>query len=159
MEAVAQRLDWRNIAALAADVDVILDGTDNFATRFVINDYAVKHARPWVFAGVIGSEAQVMPVLPGRTACLRCLFDLPPPPCSDPSCRQAGVLGPVVAAVAAMQAAEAVKLLAGRDDCASPYLLKLDLWENRLQRIGVMQERARADRLCCGQRVFEFLDD
>ena len=75
-------------------VDLIVDGTDNFHTRFILNDYSIKYSLPWIFAGVVGAEAQLMPVIPSMTACLRCVFDAPPPPCSDPTCRETGVLGP-----------------------------------------------------------------
>jgi len=139
-------------------VGLILDGTDNFATRYLINDYAVKSGRPWVFAGVVGTEAQTMTIVPGRTPCLRCVLDSPPPACADPSCRSAGVLGPAVAAVAALQAAEAMKILSGRIDEISPYLLKFDIWENRIQRIDVRAACGSVDCPCCKHRDFEFLE-
>ncbi|HUU59362.1 MAG TPA: HesA/MoeB/ThiF family protein [Phycisphaerae bacterium] len=158
IDAVSRRLDRLNIAALAGDVGLILDGTDNFATRYLINDYAVKSGRPWVFAGVVGTEAQTMTIVPGRTPCLRCVLDSPPPACADPSCRSAGVLGPAVAAVAALQAAEAMKILSGRIDEISPYLLKFDIWENRIQRIDVRAACGSVDCPCCKHRDFEFLE-
>jgi len=158
VEPVVARLDPHNIADLAEGVDLILDGTDNFATRFVINDYAVREHVPWVFAGVVGAAGQVMPVVPGRTACLRCIYEAPPPPCVDPSCRAAGVLGPAVAALAAIQAAEAVKILAGRLDDVSPYLLKLDLWKNDLQRIDTTRAADDVDCPCCKGAVFDYLE-
>jgi molybdopterin/thiamine biosynthesis adenylyltransferase len=153
-----ERLDKDNIEELAAGADVILDGTDNFASRFVINDYAVKTGRPWVFAGVVGAEAQTMTIIPGRTPCLRCISDTPPPPCVDPSCRVAGVLGPAVAAIAAIQAMEAIKILAGRLDETSPYLTKFNLWTNDFQRIDAARACANVDCPCCKQRHFEYLD-
>jgi len=155
VEPVAARLDADNVAALADGVDLILDGTDNFPSRFVLNDYAVQAGRPWVFAGVVGAEGQVLPVLPGRTACLRCLYDAPPPPCQDPSCQAAGVLGPAVAAISAVQAAEAVKILSGRIEAVRGHLLKLDLWRNTVQRIDTGSPRADCE--CCVRRRFEYL--
>lgn len=152
------RMDRDNIDSLARDVDLIVDGTDNFAARFVMNDYSVKAGKPWIFAGAVGAECQVMTVIPGRTACLRCIYDAPPPPCMDPSCRGAGVLGPAVATIAAMQALEAVKILSGRGDLASPYLLKLDLWNNQLQRIDAASARKGIDCPCCGRRRFDYLE-
>jgi len=159
VEAAAERLTAGNIARLAGGVDVILDGTDNFATRFLINDYAVKTNLPWVFAGVVGTEAQTMTIVPGRTACLRCVFDSPPPPCVDPSCRSQGVLAPAVAAIASVQAAEAMKILAGSTGDVSPYLLKIDLWKNTIHRIDAAAAAAGADCPCCKKRLFEFLDE
>ena len=158
VEPVEQRLDRGNIDSLAADADVIVDGTDNFPTRFLINDYAVKHARPWVFGGVIGAEAQTMTIVPPRTPCLRCIYDSPPPACVDPTCRSEGVLGPAVAAVASIQAAEAVKILAGLAQAVSGYLIKLDLWANTLQRIDVARACENVDCPCCRRKDFEFLE-
>lgn len=158
VEAVAQRFGPDNAAELAAGVDVILDGTDNFATRFVINDLAVRDGIGWVFAGAVGAEAQTMTILPPRTPCLRCVFDAPPPPCLDPTCRAAGVLAPAVVAIAAVEAAEAIKILAGRTDSISPHLLKLDLWTCTVQRINLAEACAGVDCPCCRRRQFDFLE-
>jgi len=157
VEAVARRFAPTNAAALAEGVDVILDGTDNWPARFLINDLAVERGLPWVFAGVVAAEAQIMTVVPGRTPCLRCVFESPPPPCADPDCRSAGVLGPAVAVVAARQAMEALKLLTGADDAVDRHLTKLDLWTGRVQRIDVAAAAADADCPCCRRREFEFL--
>lgn len=158
IETVTERVGPGNIERLAEDVGVILDGTDNFPTRFLINDAAVKLGRPWVFAGVVGAEAQTMTVLPGQTACLRCILAPEPPQCPERSCRTVGVVGPAVSAVASFQAAEAMKILAGRAEKVSPYLLKFDLWSNTLQRVDVGQAARRADCPCCGQHEYEFLE-
>jgi len=157
VETVQERLAPGNAAKLVADVDLILDGTDNFPTRFLINDLAVKQNIPWVFAGVVGAEAQTMTILPGRTPCLRCVFDSPPPPCLDPTCRSAGVLAPAVVAVAAAQAMEAIRILAGHAESISPYLTKFDLWTGSLQRMNVAEACADVDCPCCKRREFEFL--
>ena len=158
VEPIMTRLDRTNISLLAEGMAVLIDGTDNFAARYLLNDYAVKFGMPWVFAGVIRSEAQVMTVLPGRTACLRCILESPPPPCEDPSCRTAGVLGPAVAAIASLQAIEAIKILAGRTESASPYLLKLDYWANSTRQVSTLGAARRPDCPCCGLRDFEFLE-
>jgi len=154
----AERVTSANAEDLAADVDVILDGTDNFPTRFLLNDVAVKLSRAWVFAGVVGAEAQTMTILPGRTPCLRCILDPAPPRCPERTCRTAGVIGPAVAAVASVQAAEAVKILAGGTDDISPYLLKFNLWTNELQRIDLSGAGRRDECRCCGQHEYEFLE-
>ena len=149
------RVDAGNIAELAEGTDLIIDGTDNFLARFIINDYSVKYSLPWIFAGVVAAEAQLMPVLPSRTACLRCVFDAPPPPCTDPTCRESGVLGPAVAAIASMQAAEAVKILAGRSDAVSPFLTKIDFWTNHIQRLAA----ARSPHCpCCQGGHFDYIE-
>ena len=159
VEPIVARLDNGNVGSLGDRIDLIIDGTDNFATRYIINDFAVKTGKPWVFAGVVGAEAQMMPIVPGRTACLRCIHESPPPPCADPNCRSAGVLGPAVAAVAAMQAGEALKILAGHEDDVSPYLLKIDLWANTVQRIDAAAASADLECPCCKQGHFDFLAD
>ncbi len=157
VEAIASRMEAGNIAALAEGMDLILDGADNFAARFIINDFAVKHSRPWIFAGVVGAEAQTMTILPGRSACLRCVCEAPPPVCIDPSCRAAGVIGPAVAAIAAIEAAEAIKILSGNEGDASKHLLKFDLWTNQFQRLDASAPAAGCP--CCGLRHFECLQD
>ena len=153
IEPIADSVNAANIERLAGGVDVILDGTDNFATRFIINDFAVKFERPWVFAGVLQAGGQVMPVLPRRTACLRCVYESPPD--NAETCVTAGVLGPAVAAVAALLAGEALKILAGQLDRINPYLTRLDLWNNTVQRIDA---RPRDDCPCCRKLEFEFLE-
>ncbi|MDP6047010.1 MAG: HesA/MoeB/ThiF family protein [Phycisphaerae bacterium] len=149
------RVDASNIGELAAGTDLVVDGTDNFHTRFIINDYSVKYSLPWVFAGVVSAEAQIMLVLPASGACLRCVLSAPPPVCSDPTCRQAGVLGPAVATIASMQALEAIKILSGRSDAVSPYLTKIDFWTNEVQRINAAKS---PDCPCCQGRHFDYLE-
>lgn len=158
VDAVLDRVNRTNVAEYADDVDVVIDGTDSFSARFEINDYCVKAGRPWVFAGVVGAEAQVATIIPGKTCCLRCLLDEPPPRCNDPTCRQAGVLGMAVAAVAAIEAMEAAKLLARRPETVSPDLLKLDLWTNTLRRMPLGGPRTEPPCPCCIEREFEFLE-
>ena len=157
VEPVIERLTAANVAHLADGMKLILDGTDNFTTRFLLNDYCVRYSLPWVFAGVVGAEGQVMAILPGRTPCLRCLYDTPAPPCMDPTCRAAGVLGPAAATIASLQAMEAIKILAGHADRVSPYLLKLDLWTNQFQRIET-SSAAAVDCSCCKRRQFDYMD-
>ena len=113
IEPVVTDIDHTNILDLVGDADLILDGTDNFETRYLINDAAVKLGKPWIFGGVIGSEGQTMTILPGKTPCLRCLIEDSPPPGMTPTCETAGVLGPAVAVIASFEAVEAIKLLSG----------------------------------------------
>lgn len=149
VEPVVQRARESNIAELAAGADVILDGTDNFPARYILNDYAVQHRVPWVFAGAVGCEAQTMTIVPGRTACLRCIYDSAPPDGVQPTCRTHGVLGPLVSAIASIQALEAIKILTGQIDRVSPYLLKIDLWTNEIQRFNAAQAAADGNCPCC----------
>jgi len=158
VEPVAARFDASTASGLIDGIDVILDGTDNFAARFVINDVAVRERLPWVFAGVVAAEAQTMTVRAGGRPCLRCIFDEPPPAAVNPTCQTAGVLGPAVGAIAAVEAMEAIKILAGRGDDTSRCLVKLDLWTNAVQRIDAVAACADVDCPCCVGRRFEFLD-
>src|SRR6185503_7953639 len=92
-------------------VDVILDGTDNVETRYLINDVSVKHGVPWVYGACVGTEGRVLAVGPSQTPCLRCIFPTPPAPGELPTCDTAGVLGPAAAIVGALQATQAIRLL------------------------------------------------
>ncbi len=152
------RLSPETAGELADGVDVIIDGTDNFRARFLINDVAVRDGLAWVSAGVIGAEAQILTIRPGLSPCLRCILPSEPPPCTDPTCRSVGVLGPAVATVAGMQAAEAIKILSGHAEAASSWLTKFDLWSNRFQRIDLAAQGPDPDCPCCGQREWEFLE-
>ena len=137
VEPVVTDIDHTNIQDLVADADLILDGTDNFETRYLINDVAVKLGKPWIFGGVIGSEGQTMTILPGETPCLRCVIETSPPPGMTPTCETAGVLGPAVAVVASFEAVEAIKLLSGAHDALNKELIMVDLWDWNFRRLKI----------------------
>jgi adenylyltransferase/sulfurtransferase len=140
---------------LAPKFDLVLDGTDNVQTRYLVNDACVKHAVPWVYGAAVGVEGRVMGIVPGTTPCLRCVFPTPPGPLELPTCDTAGVLGMAASIVGAYQAIEAIKILTGRG--ASGELVRLDFWDTRTHVVNVADDR-RADCPCCGQRRFEYLD-
>ncbi|MGD8374546.1 MAG: ThiF family adenylyltransferase, partial [Acidobacteriota bacterium] len=144
-----------NAETLLEGLDLILDGTDNFETRYVINDVAVKSGRPWIYGACVGAYGVLMVIRPGITACLRCLMDRPPAPGTTPTCDTAGVIGPIVTAVAACQAAEALKLLSGRPDEIRRDLLALDLWRGSQQSIEVPRNPSCA---ACGEGRYEHLE-
>lgn len=135
---------------------VVLDATDNFQTRYLLNDVCVKLGLPLVYAGVVGTNGMVLPILPGESPCLRCVFPEPPAPGLTPTCETAGVLGPAVGVIGSLQAAEGIKLLAGRREAASGSLYWIDLWRNAHREIDV-SGADRASCPCCGRREFEFL--
>jgi adenylyltransferase/sulfurtransferase len=139
------------------DVDLILDGTDNVETRYLVNDLAVRRGVPWVYGACVGTEGRTMAVLPGQSPCLRCLFPQPPGVGELPTCDTAGVLGPVAAIVASLQSVAAIKLLSGNADAVAREMLVIDAWANRIRSIDVGDGR-RADCVTCGRREFEFLD-
>ena len=145
------RVSPTTIGMVAKGSALILDGTDNFATRFMINDYAVATSTPWIFTGVTATEGQLMVIRPGTTACLRCL--MPTPPDTEITCMDLGVLGPAVAMHSARQATEAIKLLTGQTDTVTPYLEKTNLWTNTVQRLQLPMD---PDCPCCSRRQFDF---
>jgi molybdopterin-synthase adenylyltransferase len=124
VEPIQARFDGE--LGLLRDVDVVVDGTDTVATKFVVNDAAVAAGVPLVHAGAIGFRAQLLTVLPGQTACYRCVFEEPPPPDEVASCQEAGVLGPAVVLAGTLQAAEAVRLLRGDAAAFADRLLTID---------------------------------
>jgi molybdopterin-synthase adenylyltransferase len=135
---------------------LLLDGTDNFDTRYLLNDLAVKRNLPYLYAGVVGTHGLQATILPGRAACLRCLFPDPPVAGTQPTCDTAGVLGPAIAIAAACQATDAIKLLLGKEELLSGTLLEFDLWSNHRRSIDLGPPRPECP--CCGERRFEFLD-
>jgi adenylyltransferase/sulfurtransferase len=158
IEPVVTDVDRTNILELIGDADVVLDGSDNFEVRYVINDAAVKLGKPWVYGGCIGSFGQSMTIIPGQTPCLRCVFEAAPNPGEAGTCETAGVLGPIVNVVASIQAAEALKLLAGQADAVNRDLITIDLWDNTMRRIKIAGLAGKVDCPCCRRRSFEWLD-
>ncbi len=156
VEGVVEDLNASTIGRLLDGFDLILDGTDNFDARFLLNDYAVKTGTPWIYGACVGSYGLTFPILPGDTACLRCVFESAPPPGLSPSCDTAGVIGPVVGVIASLQAAEALKILAGRRDRVSRRMSVVDLWDNRQETIDLPPREAACP--CCGLRTFPYLE-
>ncbi|HUG54612.1 MAG TPA: ThiF family adenylyltransferase [Vicinamibacteria bacterium] len=130
-----------NADALLSGADLVLDGTDNFETRFLLNDVCVRAGRPWVYGACVGSYGLALLVRPRRTPCLRCLLEALPAPGSGPTCDTAGVVAPIVHVIAGVQSAEAMKLLAGREESLLPGLVTVDLWAGQFE---VMDLRGRA---------------
>ena len=158
IEPVVADINYTNIERLCENTDLILDGTDNFETRYLINDFAVKTSRPWIYGGVIGASGLCMTIIPGQTPCLRCVFDEPPPPEATPTCDTAGVLAAAVQVVASLQATEAMKLLMGREHDLNRRLVQVDVWSARISCIAAADSRPNPDCPCCGQRRFPYLE-
>ena len=140
---------------LLEDIDLILDGTDNFETRFLINDLAVKNRRPWIYAAAVASYGLTMAIWPGLTACLACLLESGGPGQGlEETCDTIGVLGPIVNLIASLQVAEAMKLLAGRQEALHGQLISSDVWSGRFQSVRVARDpQCRA----CARREFVYL--
>ncbi|HWE40105.1 MAG TPA: ThiF family adenylyltransferase [Isosphaeraceae bacterium] len=158
IEPVVTDIDHTNILDLVGDADLILDGTDNFETRYLINDAAVKLGKPWIFGGVIGSEGQTTTIVPGRTPCIRCLVEKSPPPGMTATCETAGVLGPAVAVIASFEAVEAIKVLTGALDTINTELIMVDVWDWTFRRLKIAGLLGKVDCPCCRRRQFEWLD-
>ncbi len=144
-----------NVASLLANSDLVLDGTDNFETRYLVNDYAVEQGRPWIYAAAVGSYGVTMDVLPGETACLVCVFPAPPRGVVE-TCDTSGILNSAVNLVASVQATEALKLLVGARDRLRRTLLSFDVWTN--ERSEISTACPRADCQTCGEREFIHLE-
>jgi molybdopterin/thiamine biosynthesis adenylyltransferase len=157
IEPVVADMNHANIERLCDGVNVILDGADNFETRFLLNDAAVKLRLPWIYGGCVGAEGQTMTILPGETPCLRCLMETCPAPGSTPTCDTAGILGPIVGVIASIESLEAIKILSGNRDFISRHLTVVDLWENRLKQVHVSQLRDQSDCPTCKREEFPWL--
>lgn len=156
LEPLALDLHAGNVKEVTDGVDLILDATDNFETRYLLNDAAVWRGIPWIYAACVGSYGMTFTIVPGRTGCLRCVIPDVPPPGSSPTCDTAGVIAPAVAAVAAYSVAEALKFLAGAgEDVAATGIWHLDVWERTSYRMEV--GGPDPDCPACGQRDFVFL--
>ena len=140
---------------LLSRADVILDCTDNFETRYLINDFAVMNRVPWIYAGTVAAQAVTMNVVPRDTACLVCIFPEPPRG-NQLTCDTAGILNSAANLVACIQATEALKLIVGARNQVRRTLLSLDLWTNQRSEISAAQPHD--DCRCCGDRIFDHLD-
>jgi adenylyltransferase/sulfurtransferase len=145
-----------NIEQLIDSCDLVLDGTDNFSTRYLINDACVKNRVTWIYGAAVGSYGVTMTVQPHVTACLRCVFDEPPPAGSAPTCDTAGVIMPIINIVAAVQVSEAFKILTGNTSDLHASLMQFDVWQNEWRRI--QPGPPRPDCKTCGLKLFETLE-
>jgi len=155
VEGLVEDLNPRNAAKLLSGFDLILDGTDNFETRFLINDYAIQSAKPWVYAAAVGSYGVLLTVRPGLTPCLACLLESSTNGHGlEETCDTVGILGPIVNLVASLEVAEALKLLAGREEALQGRLISCDVWTGHFQSVRVARNLAcRA----CACRDFSYL--
>lgn len=131
IEPIVADLNAANATTLLAGIDVIVDGSDNLEARYLVNEIACRDRVPWVHGGAIGAEGRVLSVIPGKTACLRCLVYEPPLPGTLPTCDTAGILGPAAMVVGAVQAAEVIKLLVGATEGTAGRMLAFDLWTSQ----------------------------
>jgi len=156
VEAVVVDVNNSNIESLIDGCDVVIDGSDNFQVRYLVNDACVKHGTPWIYGAAVSSYGTTMTVLPGETPCLRCIFEEMPDAGSSPTCDTAGVIMPIISSISAVQVAEALKLLTGQSNELHGSLMQIDIWWNEWRKMKLAEPNP--DCLACGKRTFEFLD-
>lgn len=159
IEPIVTDVDYSNIGGLVEDSDLILDGTDNFEIRYLINDISLETGIPWIFTGCTGSHGQMMPVIPHVTACLRCLMPSPPPPGTTETCDTAGVLGPAIGVIASLQAAVALRILVSPDPRTpgiTPMLSLIDVWDLSFRQMDISRLREQSVCPACrgGERLW-----
>jgi adenylyltransferase/sulfurtransferase len=157
VEAIVKDVNFENVEEIIAGADVVMDGTDNFETRFLINDASIKLAKPWVYGAAVGSYGLTMTIIPGETPCLRCVLEAMPDPGSGPTCDTAGVLMPVVSVIGSIQSIEAIKLLTGNADALHRSVIRIDVWDFQLRQIALERFSSNPECRTCGDRDFEFL--
>jgi len=156
VKGVVADLGPQNAAELLSGCDLILDGTDNFETRFLINDFAVKSGRPWIYAAGVASYGLTMTIRPGLTPCLACLLESGDSSHAlEETCDTIGVLGPIVNLIASWQAAEALKILAGHLEALHERLLSCDVWSGRMQSI---RQARNPECRACAKHDYSYLD-
>jgi len=143
-----------NIEELLGGAALILDGTDNFEARYLINDFAVSRGIPWIYGAAVASYGITMPVIPGHTACLRCVYPKPPEG-AQPTCETAGVLNVIVSAIASLQVAGALQILVS--GTVPPRITTIDVWKGGIRQIAAPGRDAECP--CCARREFPFLEE
>ena len=148
-------INYSSIEQLLDACDVVIDGTDNFATRYLINDACVKHNITWIYGAAVGSYGVTMTIRPHQTACLRCVFEEAPAAASAPTCDTSGVIMPIINVVSAVQVSEVMKLVTGRIEDLHGSLMQFDVWRNEWRRIN--PGAPRADCPTCALGIYDTL--
>ncbi|MBI4232028.1 ThiF family adenylyltransferase [Candidatus Peregrinibacteria bacterium] len=154
VEVVVSDVNFENVEELIKGATLVLDGTDNFETRFLLNDACVKHNIPWIYGGAVSSYGMVAVILPNKTPCFRCLVGELPEAGSSPTCDTVGVLNSIVGVISSIQSGEAIKFISGNADALIDGVATIDLWQNSFRIF-----KAERDHNCktCVLRDFEFL--
>jgi molybdopterin-synthase adenylyltransferase len=156
VESIVADVNNSNVESLLESCDIVLDGTDNFQVRYLLNDACVKHAKTWIYGAAVSSYGTTMTVIPGETPCLRCIFEEMPDAGSSPTCDTAGVIMPIISSISSIQVAEAIKLLVGDLDSLHRSLIQIDVWQNDWRKIKLAGRNP--DCRTCVRHEFEFLD-
>lgn len=159
IEPIVADINYTNIQQYSDGMDVILDGTDNFEIRFLLNDASISFGIPWIYGGCIGADGQTMTIIPGRSPCLACLMsDGPPAPGTTATCDSAGILAPIINIIASIEATEAIKILSGNIDQVSQSLSVFEIWSNRSRQLK-LDSLMGGEQVCevCRQKRFHWL--
>lgn len=156
VEAIVADVNRANIEDLIKDCDLILDGTDNFSVRYLVNEACVKHNKTWIYGAAVSSYGTTMTIRPNETPCLRCIFEEMPSAGSAPTCDTAGVIMPIILSISAIQVSEALKILTGNFDKLHKSLIQIDVWQNDWRKIKL--SAPNPDCETCGKRNFEMLE-
>ena len=156
VDAIIADVNQSNVEQLIADADFVLDGTDNFQIRYLINDACVKLGKTWIYGAAVSSYGTTMTIVPGETPCLRCVFEEMPDAGSSPTCDTAGVIMPIISTISAVQVSEAIKLIVGDQNALHRSLLQFDLWQNDWRKIKL--GKPNPDCPACALKRFDFLD-
>ncbi|MDR4503355.1 MAG: ThiF family adenylyltransferase [Candidatus Scalindua sp.] len=158
IEGIVVDVNHTNIEDLVKGADIILDGTDNFETRFLINDVCVKNNIPWIYGACIGSKGLTMNIIPSESPCLRCVFDILPQAGTFPTCNTAGIIGPIASIIASIQVTEAFKILIRDFESTSKRLFDIDVWNTKFKQLDVQDLRKLNDCPTCRLNNYEFLN-
>ncbi len=158
IEGIVTDVNYANIEELTQGVDIIIDGTDNFETRFLINDFCVKNSVPWIYGACIGGRGVVMNIIPSDTPCLRCVFETMPQIGSFPTCDTAGVIGPIAGIIASIQVAEAIKILSEDYESINKTLIEIDVWNTKFRQIDVSGLKELNNCPTCKLHNYTFLE-
>ncbi len=154
IEAEVADISPANVEKIIRNADLVLDGTDNFETRFLLNDACLKKGIPWVYGGVVATRGMCLAVIPGKTPCLRCFLSEPPPPGEVPTCETVGVLGPAVAVIASLEVSEAMKILMGKKDELLEGMVNFDIWTGDW---ALFQIKKNTECPACSQGDYQYL--
>ncbi len=158
IEGIVTDVNYANIEELTQGVDIIIDGTDNFETRFLINDFCVKNSVPWIYGACIGGRGVVMNIIPSDTPCLRCVFETMPQIGSFPTCDTAGVIGPIAGIIASIQVTEAIKILSEDYESINKTLIEIDVWNTKFRQIDVSGLKELNNCPTCKLHNYTFLE-
>ncbi|MFZ5516556.1 MAG: ThiF family adenylyltransferase [Candidatus Zhuqueibacterota bacterium] len=157
VEPVIADVNRTNIESLIEGVHLVIDGSDNFETRYLLNEACVKHNVPWIYGAAVESYGMCMNIIPRKTACLHCVMEHVPRPNATPASETEGVLGPIVTMIASIQSAEAMKILTHKMDALNKAIIVIDLWQNSYQAIDIAALRETVNCPVCSQSKFEYL--